>query len=81
MRRIQTKLIIAILIFAFGVWVDTYLRTRKSGITDCSCMSFKCRLVTVADHPSLLLTHPLEVVELLLTQSGNKISAMLEGHS
>jgi hypothetical protein len=45
------------------------LRTRNSGITDCACMTFKCRAITVAEHPVTALMHPAETIEYLRTYS------------
>jgi hypothetical protein len=65
MRRRWFNLLVAGLMFSSGVYLDSYLRTRNSGITDCFCMTFKCRVVTVADNPQLIFTHPIETVKAL----------------
>lgn len=69
MLRRFIKLLVAVMMFSSGVWIDSYLRTRRSGITDCFCMTFKCRLVTVADHPQFIFTNPIETAKLLWTSS------------
>ncbi len=68
MRRVLRKsnfVMIAILMFSVGFWVDSYIRTPNPDMTDCFCMSFRCRFVTLADNPSLLFTHPIEIFKAL----------------
>ena len=65
MRRRVINLLVAVVMLSSGVWLDSYLRTRNSGITDCFCMTFKCRLVTVANNPQLIFTHSVETAKYL----------------
>lgn len=68
MRNILRKfnfVMLAFLMFSIGFRIDTYIRTSNPGITDCSCMTFRCRFVVLADNPTLLFTHPLEVFKAL----------------
>jgi hypothetical protein len=67
MRRRFINLLVAVVMFSSGVWFDSYLRTRSSGITDCFCMTFKCRIVTVADNPQLIFRHPIETAKYVWT--------------
>jgi len=70
MRRVVTKLnflMIAFLMFSIGVRVDSYLR-NQNGTTDCYCVSYKCRVVSVTDNPMIVLKHPIEVFKFLTYQ-------------
>jgi hypothetical protein len=69
MRCLLIKLVVSLATFSLGLFVDDYLRTRNSGITDCACMTFKCRAITVAEHPLTALMHPAETFEYLGTYS------------
>lgn len=57
-------LMIAVLMFSIGFWTDSYLR-RQNGSTDCACMKLKCRIVTVADNPGFIVSHPIEIFKFL----------------
>lgn len=63
MRFFSRKTLAFILTLTLGAAVNTELRTKRSGITDCACMSFKCRIMMAADHPKLFFTHPIEIIE------------------
>lgn len=68
MRRILIKfdfVMVALLMFCVGFLVDSYLRRQNPNVTDCYCMSFKCRIVFVADNPMIVLQHPVEVLKSL----------------
>jgi len=67
MRRFAFKMLTFLFLFGMGVAVDYELRHNRRGITDCSCMSFKCRFVTFADNPSILATHPIESIAMILS--------------
>ena len=68
MRRRIILLAVGLSAFFAGASLDQELRTRRK--LDCACMSLKCRLVAVTDHPLVFLSHPLETVELLFTARG-----------
>ncbi|HEX7955900.1 MAG TPA: hypothetical protein VF508_03105 [Pyrinomonadaceae bacterium] len=68
MRRRTPLLAVGFLAFFVGASLDQELRTPK--MQDCACMSLKCRLVAVADHPLLFLSQPLETLDLLFTARG-----------
>ena len=67
MSRFLAGLLCALAMFSLSVSVDSELRTRRSGITDCFCMTFKCRWITVAEHPLLVLRHPTQTTNYLST--------------
>ena len=67
MVRILLSLLISLATFSIGLSLDKYLRTRNSGITDCFCMTLKCRAITLAEHPLIVVRHPLEAVTYLTT--------------
>jgi hypothetical protein len=59
---------IALLMFTLGVAIDSYLRAPETGITNCfGCSSLSCKVVFVADNPVLSLLHPLETINLFLS--------------
>lgn len=68
MRRRTLLLAVGLSAFLAGASLDRELRARRE--MDCFCMSLKCRLVTVADHPTTALSHPLETVQMLFTARG-----------
>ena len=68
MRRLTLLLAAGLLAFFAGASLDYEL--RRPVLLDCACMSLKCRIVTIADHPNIILSHPLETVEMLFTARG-----------
>ena len=59
--------IVALFTFTVGVMIDSGLRRPESGITNCfGCGSLRCKIVLVADHPVISISHPLETVNLFL---------------
>ena len=68
MRRRTLLLAVGLSAFLAGASFDHELRTQRH--LDCACMSLKCRLVFVADHPLVALNNPLETVNLLFTARG-----------
>ncbi|HEX8354876.1 MAG TPA: hypothetical protein VF611_18355 [Pyrinomonadaceae bacterium] len=68
MRRRTLLLAVGLSAFFAGASLDYQL--RKPGPLDCACMSLKCRLVSIADHPLVFLSDPLETIELLFTARG-----------
>ena len=66
MRRRTLRLVALLLTFYVGASLDYQLR-MPGAIPDCNCMSAKCRIVFIADHPLLALSHPLETLDLLRT--------------
>ena len=68
MRRRTLLLAVGLSAFFAGASLDYEL--RRPGLLDCACMSLKCRLVFMADHPLTALSHPLETVALLRTARG-----------
>ena len=69
MRRRTFLLAVGLSAFCAGASLDYQLR-KPGPYLDCACMSLKCRLVTIADHPQVFLSHPLETLELLRTSRG-----------
>jgi hypothetical protein len=69
MRRRTFLLAVGLSAFLAGASLDYQLR-KPGPYLDCACMSLRCRLVAVADHPLLFPSHPLETVELLRTARG-----------
>jgi hypothetical protein len=69
MRRRTLLLAVAVLAFFAGASLDDYLRS-PGPLQDCFCMSAKCRLVFVADHPLASLSHPLETLDSLRAARG-----------
>jgi hypothetical protein len=68
MRRRTFLLVVGLSAFIAGASLDYQI--RKPGLLDCACMSLKCRLVAIADHPLIYLSHPLETLELLYSARG-----------
>ena len=68
MRRRTLLVVIGLTAFFAGASLDYHL--RKPVLLDCACMGLKCRLVFIADHPQVALSHPLETLELLRTPRG-----------
>ena len=69
MRRRTFLLAVVLSAFFTGAWLDYRLRAPGER-TDCFCMSLKCRIVFVAEHPLTALRHPLETIEMLTTARG-----------
>jgi hypothetical protein len=69
MRRRTLLLAAGLSAFFAGASLDYQLR-KPGPFPDCACMSLKCRLVSVADHPLSSLSHPLETIELLRKARG-----------
>jgi hypothetical protein len=68
MRRRTLLLAVGLSAFLAGASLDYEL--RRPVLLDCACMGLKCRLVFIADHPLVALSHPLEILELLRTPRG-----------
>jgi hypothetical protein len=68
MRGRTILLAVGLSAFLAGASLDRHLRTP--GMQDCACMSMKCRLVAIADHPLCFVSRPVETVELLFTARG-----------
>jgi hypothetical protein len=62
MRRRTLPLAASVLAFLTGAALDYQLR-RPGTIPDCFCTSAKCRLVFIADHPLISLSHPVETLD------------------
>jgi len=69
MRRRTFLVAVGLSAFFAGASLDYQLR-KPGPYLDCACMSLECRLVAVADHPLIFLSHPLETVEPLRTSRG-----------
>jgi len=67
MRRFPVKILAFLLPFVLGAAVDYELRHRRSGIADCTCASFKCRVTTLTDNPNILANHPVESIEMVIS--------------
>ncbi len=65
MIRLKLRLLIAVLTFVTGVAVDSSAQLEQGPITDCWCMSAKCRIVAIADNPVDALTHPADTLKSL----------------
>ena len=61
-------IIAAILMFTLGVTIDAWLRAPEKGITNCFVYgSLSSRIVFVADHPLVSMSHPVETINLFLS--------------
>ncbi len=69
MRRRTILLAVGLSAFFVGASLDYQLR-KPGPYLDCTCMSLKCRLVFIADHPLISLSHPLETLDMLRTARG-----------
>ena len=69
MKRRVINLLIAVVMFSASIWLDSHLRTSAGGFPNCWCLTFKCRVVKVADQPLLILTRPIETAKFLFLWS------------
>lgn len=52
---------IALLMLSMGVRTDDYLRANV-GLNCFGCTTFACKIVTLADEPSIFFQNPVEVI-------------------
>ena len=66
MRRRTLLLAAGLLAFFTGASLDYQLR-KPGAIPDCGCMSAKCRIAFIADHPLTSLSQPIKTLDSLRT--------------
>ncbi len=69
MRRRTILLAVGLSAFFVGASLDYQLR-KPGPHLDCARVSLRCRLVSVADHPLISLSHPLETLDMLRAARG-----------
>ena len=69
LRRFTLYLVVSFAAFYFGTWVNFHVHElpSRSSIGDCFCTGVKCRVLTVADHPGLVVSHPSETFRMIKT--------------
>jgi hypothetical protein len=61
MRSYCPQFLLAILMFGLGYGVDSYLRANV-GMNCFGCSTISCKIVTIADNPSIALHHPIDTL-------------------